>query len=169
MPVTPQRDHILGSIHAPVVLVEYGDFECQHCGRAYIIVKQIQQRFGNRLCFVFRHFPQTQIHAHSQNAAETSEVAAAQGMFWQMHDMLFENQQALNNGYLMEYAIKLELDTTQFLRDMFADIYAERVREDVVSGVSSGVSSTPTFFINNVCHSGAWDLESLLSAITLAE
>ncbi len=164
LPVT-KRDHIQGEIDAPVVLVKYGDFECPYCSMACTIVKQIRQSYSDQTCFVFRHFPQSRLHPHAQNAAEAAEVAGAQGKFWQMHDILFEHQPALDNGYLMEYALRLELDITRFLQDMHADVYAPRVQSDWQSGINSGVSSTPTFFINSLRHTGAWDLNTLQAAI----
>lgn len=167
LPVTA-RDHIQGAMDAPVVLVEYGDYQCPYSGRAYLIVKEIQRRLGEKLCFVFRHFPLTQIHPQAQKAAEVAEAAAAQGKFWQMHDTLFEHQQALEDAYLIEYAVMLDLDTIQLLRDMSAHVYAQRVQEDINSGASSGVSRTPTFFINNICCLDAWDLERMLAAIVQA-
>lgn len=162
------RDHTRGPRDAPEVLVEYGGYQCPHSGQAYGIVQEIQQRLGDRLCFVFRHFPLTEIHPQAQKAAEAVECAGVQGRFWEMHDILFQRQPALGNGELVEYALELGLDMPQFLSTLAGRIYAERVYEDFESGVSSGVSSTPTFFINGVRHAGPWDLESLLAAIAAA-
>jgi protein-disulfide isomerase len=145
-----------------MTLVEYGDYECSRCGRAYSVAKRVQQRLGDRLCFVFRNFPIREIHPCAQHAAEAAEAAGAQNKFWQMHDRLFEHQQALANGFLVEYADKLSLDTTRFLRDMSQHVYSDRVREDFTSGTQSGVHGTPTFFINGVRHDGLWDVESLV-------
>lgn len=164
-----KRDHIQGPIDAPVSLVEYGDYECLYCGQAYLLIKEIQRRLGNKLCFVFRHFPLIQLHPHTHKAALVAEVAGAQGKFWQMHDTLFEHQQALDDCHLVEYAVELELDITRFLRDMSGRVYAKRVQQDLESGVSSGVSSTPTFFINSFRYSGACDLEELLAVIVEAD
>lgn len=163
-----ERDHIQGSMDAPVVLVEYANYQCTSCGQASVIVKEIQRQLGEQLCFVFRNFPLTQMHAHAQYAAEAAEVAAAQGKFWEMHDTLFAHQQALDDGNLVEYAVGLDLDISRFLRDMSAHVYANRVQEDFNSGVYSGVKGTPTFFINNVRHKNPWDRETLLAAIAKA-
>jgi protein-disulfide isomerase len=168
LPVS-ERDHSQGPENASVTLVEYGDFECPYCGAAYPIVKQVQQRLGNRLRFVFRNFPLSNIHPHAQHAAEAAEAAGAQGKFWQMHDTLYEHQQALNDRHLIQYATDLGLDSERFERDLASHAFAGRVREDFMSGVYSGVNGTPTFFINGVRHDGAYDLETLIAAIEGAE
>ena len=167
MPVS-QRDHQQGPEIAPVTLVEYGDYECPYCGEAYPIVKAIQRRLGNRLRFVFRNFPLTQIHPHTQQAAEAAEAAGTQGKFWQMHDSLFEHQQALDDAHLIHYAVALQLDQETFKREMTAHVYTRRVREDFLGGVRSGVNGTPTFFINGIRHDGSYALESLLAALEAA-
>jgi len=159
------RDHIQGPADAPVTLVEYGDYECPYCGRAYPIVKEVQAQLGDRLRFVFRNFPLTQLHPHAEHAAEAAESADAQGKFWEMHDTLYEHQRALDDTHLLQYAEALGLDREAFRADMTRHARAERVREDFLSGVRSGVNGTPTFFINGVRHDGAWDAESLLTAI----
>jgi protein-disulfide isomerase len=164
-----ERDRIQGSLDAPVVLVKYGDYQSPDCGESHRIIKVIQQQLGNRLGFVFRHFPQVSIHPQAQKAAEAAEAAATQGKFWQMHDTLFEHQQALDNGYLVEYANDLRLDITQFLQAMWGHVYADRVNEDVESGLRSGVTTTPTLFINGIRYNDAWNVESLLAAITRIE
>jgi len=160
-----QRDHQQGPATAPVTLVEYGDYECPYCGEAYPIVKEIQRRLSDRLRFVFRNFPLTQSHPHAQHAAEAAEAAAAQGKFWEMHDSLFEHQQALDDAHLVHYAATLQLDQEKFEREMTEHIYAPRVREDFLSGVRSGVNGTPTFYINEVRHDDSYALEMLLAAI----
>src|ERR1700694_5399822 len=167
MPVSP-RDHRLGPETAPVTLVEYGDYECPYCGQAHPIVKEIQRRLGDQLCFVYRHFPLSQIHPHAEHAAEAAEAAGAQGKFWQMHDYLFEHQRALDDAHLLLYAADLELDVDRFKREMTEHVYARRVREDFLSGVRSGVNGTPTFFINGIRHDAGYDLETLLYTIELA-
>ena len=164
MPVGP-HDHRQGPETAPVTLVEYGDYECPYCGEAYPIVKEIQRRLGDRLRFVFRNFPLPQSHPHAEHAAEAAEAAGAQGKFWQMHDTLFEHQQALDEAHLLQYAVALQLDTDRFGHEMTEHMYANRVREDFLSGVRSGVNGTPTFFINGVRHDASYDLETLLAAI----
>jgi protein-disulfide isomerase len=163
-PVGP-RDHMQGPPDAPVTLLEYGDYECPFCGAAYPVVKAIQSRLGDQLCFVFRNFPLNEAHPHAQDAAEAAEAAGAQGKFWPMHDMLYENQDALEPEDLVQYARALHLDLPRFVREMREHIHAPRVREDFLSGVRSGVNGTPTFFINGVRHDGGYDLASLLAAI----
>jgi protein-disulfide isomerase len=163
-PVGP-RDHMQGPPDAPVTLVEYGDYECPFCGAAYAIVKAIQERLGDQLCFVFRNFPLTEAHPHAEDAAEAAEAAGGQGKFWPMHDMLYENQDALEPEDLVQYARSLRLDLPRFVKELSEHVWAERVREDFRSGVRSGVNGTPTFFINGVRHDGGYDMASLLAAI----
>jgi protein-disulfide isomerase len=158
-------DHASGREDASVTLVEYGDYECPHCGRAYPIIKELQKRLGANLRFVFRNFPLTRIHAHAEHAAEAAEAAAAQGKFWEMHDAIFENQRTLDDLHLIKFANELALDVVRFEEELKAGLYAERVRADFRGGVRSGVNGTPTFFINGVRHNGAWELEDLLTAI----
>ncbi len=167
LPVS-ERDHIQGPADAAVTLVEYGDYECPHCKRAYPIVKQIQRRMGRRLRFVFRNFPLRESHPHAQHAAEAAEAAGAQGKFWEMHDLLFERQFALEDESLIEYAGDLGLDVPRFREDLAEGAYAPRVREDFRSGVMSGVNGTPTFFVNGARHDDAWDVEPLLAALERA-
>lgn|SRR5882724_990744 len=159
------RDHVQGLRNAPVTLVEYGDFECPYCGAAYPIIKQVQRLLGEDICFVFRHFPLTQVHPHAEGAAEASEAAGAQRRFWAMHDLLFENQQTLDSRNLVSFAEMLELDIERFVQELEARVYSQRVREDFMSGVRSGVNGTPAFFINGIRHDGSWELAPLLAAI----
>jgi protein-disulfide isomerase len=161
-------DHAQGPPNATVTLVEYGDFECPHCGRAHPIVKAVQRRMGNRLRFAFRHFPLAEIHPHAQHAAEAAESAATQGKFWEMHDRLFERQFALEDEHLMEYARDLGLDAPRLARDLTAHTYKPQVRDDFMSGVRSGVNGTPTFFVNGVRHDEAWDENTLAAALERA-
>jgi protein-disulfide isomerase len=163
-----ERDHASGPATAPVTLLEYGDYECSDCGNAYLIVKQIQQRLGDRLRFVFRHFPLATIHPHARHAAEAAEIAGLQGRFWQMHDYLFEHQAQLDDESLRRYAANLRLDTDRFDRELSEHVQAARVREDFMSGVRSGVNGTPTFYINGVRHDEPWDVQTLLAAIQRA-
>jgi protein-disulfide isomerase len=167
-PPVSKRDHLRGSLDAPVVMAEYGDFECAFCGQAYWVVKELEQALGEVLCVAFRHFPLNTVHPHAQHAAEAAEAAGAQGRFWEMHDMLFERQQALEDSDLVDYALALGLDAERFTRDMLEHRWAPRVREDFMSGVRSGVNGTPTFFINGVRHDGGFDPDSLLRAIEYA-
>jgi len=163
-----ERDHAQGAPDAPVTLVEYGDYECPHCGRAYPILKQVRQRLGGSLRFVFRNFPLRESHPHAEHAAEAAEAAGAQGKFWEMHDRLFERQFALDDDYLVEYAGDLGLDAARVGRELAAGAYAPRVREDFRSGVTSGVNGTPTFFINGLRYDESWDVEPLVAALEQA-
>jgi len=164
-PPVNDADHAQGPQDAPVTLVEYGDYECPHCGRAHPIVKEVQRRLGARLRFVFRNFPLAQAHPHATSAAEAAETAATQGRFWEMHDLLFEHQTALDEPHLLQYAATVGVDREQFQADLAAHTYAERVRRDFVSGVRSGVNGTPTFFINGIRYDDDWDLASLEAAL----
>jgi protein-disulfide isomerase len=158
MPVT-QSDHILGSLDAPITLVEYGDFECPHCGRAHPILKQVLRMLGEQLCLVYRNFPLTQIHPHAEHAAEAAEAADALGGpddYWQMHDTIFENQDALEDEDLLRYASEIGLDVTAFARALRSGQFAPRVKQDFLGGVRSGVNGTPTFFVNGERYDGDW-------------
>ncbi|HEV7990465.1 MAG TPA: DsbA family protein [Gemmatimonadaceae bacterium] len=160
------RDHIAGAADAPVVLVEYGDFECPHCGRAYPIVEAARRSLGRELAFVYRHFPLAEIHPHAALAAEASEAAGAQGKFWEMHHTLFEHQQALELQDLLAYAGTLGLDVARFATELAEGAHTEKVRGDVRGGVRSGVNGTPTFFINGARFDGNWaDQESFIGVL----
>jgi protein-disulfide isomerase len=159
------RDHIQGPADAPLTLVEYGDYECPHCGRAYPIVKDVQRRLGKQLRFVFRNFPITNLHPHAEDAAEAAEAAGAQKHFWEMHDALFEHQSALDDRHLSAYAAAIGLDVPRFDRELSSHVHAKRVREDFSSGVRSGVNGTPTFFINGIRHDDSWDPDTLTQAL----
>ena len=163
-----ERDHTYGPADAPVTLVEYGDYQCPYCGQAYGILKTIQSRFGRRLRFAYRHFPLAEIHPLAVGAAEAAEAAAAQGRFWEMHDLLYENQPVLDESDLMRYAHQLELDVARFVNELARHTYEGRVREDFMSGVRSGVNGTPTFFINGIRHDGPWDVDTLTEALMVA-
>ncbi len=164
----PRRDHIRGTIDAPVKLVEYGDFECTFCGEAYPVVQAVQRELGNNLCFAYRHFPITTVHLHAEHAAEAAEAAGAQGKFWEMYDLLFQNQDALEDEDLASYAEILGLDVDRLMAEILAGAYSGRIRQDFSSGIRSGVNGTPTFFINGIRHDGAWGLEEMLEALTRA-
>jgi protein-disulfide isomerase len=163
-----EHDHILGPAAAPVTLVEYADFECPFCLRAYPVLKELRRRLGGRLRIVFRQFPLRDQHPHAQHAAEAAEAAAAQGKFWEMHDLLFEHQQALEDEHLVRYAAELGLDTDRFERELAEHRYRDQVQEDVLSGYRGGVRGTPGFFVNGVRHQGRWELEDLLPLIEAA-
>jgi protein-disulfide isomerase len=168
VPVSEDRDHVQGPANAPVTLVEYGDYQCPFCGRAYPIVKELQSRLGGRLRFVFRNFPIATSHAYAEQAAEAAEAAAAQGRFWPMHDLLFENQANLREEDLRGYAERLGLDTGRFDRELAEHAYADRVHEDFMGGVRSGVNGTPTFYINGARYDDSYDIETLLPALERA-
>jgi protein-disulfide isomerase len=167
MPVG-DRDHVEGSADAPVTLVEYGDYECPYCGKAFLIVKAIQEQMGDRLRFVFRNFPIATSHPHARRAAEVAEAAGAQGKFWPMHDLLYRHQNTLDEASLLRYAQRLELDMVQFEHDLQNHTYAQRVRDDFMSGVRSGVAGTPAFFINGVLYQERWEQEPPLAALNAA-
>ena len=165
LPVTESRDHIQGPITAPVTLVEYGDYECPYCAQAYLITKEIQERLGDKLRFVFRNFPLTKIRPHAYETALAAEAAAAQGKFWEMYDYLFKHGQAVTNGSLRRSAASLGLNLTKFDSEFYERMYSNHIDEDIQSGNSSGVKGTPTFFINGELYNGSWDLDSLLGAL----
>ena len=164
----PGRDHIQGPIDAPIKLVEYGDYECPYCGEAYPVVKAIQERLGNRLCFAFRNFPLTNIHPHAEHAAEAAEAADEQGRFWEMHDLLYEHQDALEDEDLAQYASDLGLDARRLISEVQAEAHLSRIREDFRSGARNGVNGTPTFFINGVRYDGPVDPESMMAYLARA-
>lgn len=151
-----ERDHSLGAANATVTLVEYGDFECPHCGRAHSIVQGIRRYMGDQLRFVYRHFPLAEAHPHAQSAAEASEAAGAQGRFWEMHDILFRNQHALEDDDLLLYAARIGVDAQRVRRELATGFWTRKVRDDFRGGVRSGVNGTPTFFINGVRYDGNW-------------
>jgi formate-nitrite transporter family protein len=167
-PPVSNTDHRVGPDDAPITLVEYGDYECPHCGSAHRIVLAVRQRMGQRLRFVFRHFPLAEIHPHAMHAAEAAEAAADQGKFWEMHDALFENQEALKDSDLIRYAQALGLDAERVERELVSGAHEQRVREQFRSGVRSGANGTPTFFINGIRYDGPWDPDTLLDALEAA-
>jgi protein-disulfide isomerase len=156
-------DHIQGPADAPVTLVEYGDYECPYCGRAYTIVKALQKR--KRLRFVFRNFPLREMHPNAEAAAETAEFAAAQNQFWEMHDLIYENQQDLSDQLLSDLAKRLKLDAKGLANALKSGEFTDRVQKDFSGGVRSGVNGTPTFFINGQRHDADFELETLARAI----
>ena len=167
VPVGP-GDHIIGPSGAPVTLVEYGDFECPHCGRAHPIVKEVLRAVGDEIQFVYRHFPLTRIHPRAEPAAEIAELAGQFGKFWEMHDMLFENQDALEGEDLIAYAEALGISGAAAARALTTGQFREKVRADFAGGVRSGVNGTPTFFINGMRYDGSWDLQPLREALDAA-
>ncbi len=164
--VNRNRDHIQGPDNAPVTLVEYGDYECTYCGQAYLIIKQVQNYFGDSLRFVFRNFPLTQVHPNAQKAAEAAEEAANQNKFWEMHDYLYEHQQALDDKHLEKYAKIVGLNLERFNEDMKNHTHISKIREDFLSGVQSGVNGTPSFYINDIRYDNSWDFDTLTQILT---
>ena len=160
-----ERDHRQGPATAAVTLVQYGDYECPYTRQSTTIVRAIQQQLGDKLRFVFRNFPLTEIHPHALHAAFAAEAAAAQGKFWQMHDTIFHHQHTLEDADLAHFAEAVGLDMQQFARDMEERPYISRIEEDLQSGIRSGVRGTPTFFINGVLYPGSWEQEALLAAL----
>jgi protein-disulfide isomerase len=166
VPVTP-HDHIRGPANAPVTLVEYGDYECPACGAAYPIVNLVQQHFGPRMRLVFRHFPMSQVHPHAESAAESAEFAGAHGLFWEMHDGIYENQDRLGLPLLFALAAALGLSAPDLHAALASGTYAPKVRKDFLGGARSGVNGTPTFFINGMRHDGSYAFDDLVAAIEL--
>ena len=164
VPVAP-ADHILGDEHAPVTLVEYGDYECPHCGHAHPIVKAVRKHFGQQLRFVYRHFPLTQIHPHAEVAAEAAEFAGASGRVWEMHDGIFENQDRLGVPLLTELVGELGLSSNDLVGDLQDHVYVPKVKSDFLGGVRSGVNGTPTFFVNGRRYEGTPEFAELVEAI----
>jgi protein-disulfide isomerase len=164
VPVT-DKDHSRGPADAPATLVEYGDYECPHCGAAQAVVKQLQRHFADPIRFVFRHFPLTQIHPFAETAAESAEFAASYRKFWQMHDALYANQGRLDPAVLVELAKMLALPEGELVDALSDARYTPKVRADFIGGVRSGVNGTPTFFINGVRHDGSYDFDTLAEAI----
>jgi Na+/H+ antiporter NhaA len=166
--VDPERDHVRGSDDAPVTLVEYGDYQCSYCGQAEIVIRELLDSFGDDLRYVWRHLPLNDVHEHAQTAAEAAEAAAAQGKFWEMHDILLDHQGDLNPTDLARYANDIGLDLTRFWADLREREYAPRVALDVASADESGVAGTPTFFINGKRHRGAYDVNTLTATVRAA-
>jgi protein-disulfide isomerase len=142
------NDHGTGNKNAHIVLVEYGDYQCPHCGHAYPLLKRLMQEMGDQLYFVFRNFPLQEIHPAAIMAAQAAEAAAKQNKFWEMHDLIFEHQDNLHGNTFLQLAEKLKLDLTRFAQDWKSEQILERVETDFESGVRSGVNGTPTFFVN---------------------
>lgn len=164
VPVT-ERDHVRGSPQAPVLIVEYGDYECPHCGRAYWVVKRVLDELGDQVGFVFRNFPLSEVHPRAESVAEALEAASGQGRFWEMHDWFYEHQHQLEGLDLEEHAESIGLDVALWKKELRERAYRDRVREDLETGRDSGVTGTPTFFINGIRYEGEHDFESLLAAI----
>jgi Na+/H+ antiporter NhaA len=166
-PVDPERDHVRGPADAPVTVLEYGDFECPFCGQAEPVLRELLRDFGD-VAYAWRHLPLNDVHPNAQRAAEAAEAAAEQGAFWEMHDLLLERQDALNFRDLVGYAEELGLDVERFEEDLRTRSGAGRIAQDVDSADLSGVSGTPTFFINDLRHYGAYDIATLSAAVKAA-
>ena len=158
-------DHILGPASATVTVIEYGDFECPYCRAACPAVKMLLKHFQDRVRFAFRHFPDAEMHPHAERAAESAETAAAQGKFWPMHDLLFENQQRLGDEYLRQYALQTRLDLEWYDRDMGSRIHLPSIREQINNGMEHGARGTPTFFVNGVIEDVSFGMDTLYKAI----
>ena len=167
VPVDHHYDHIRGPEKSPVTVVEYGDFECRYCGEAEPVIRELLADYGD-VHYVWRHLPLTDVHPHAQLAAEGAEAAARQGRFWEMHDLLLDHQGALTGRDLRNYAADLGLDAARFAADLRRETGGGKIAADVDSADLSGVSGTPTFFINGRRHHGAYDIDSLASAVRAA-
>jgi protein-disulfide isomerase len=167
LPVAP-TDHTLGADHAPVTVVEYGDFECPNCKQAAPAVKLLLERFDQKVRFAYRHFPLVDVHPHAMAAAQAAECAGAQGKFWEMHDLLFAHQDHLKPKQLHGYAEQLGLDLASFTAEMDDEVYLQRVREHIQSGLQSGVRGTPGFFVNGTIHDVSFGIRSLFDAVEAA-
>jgi Na+/H+ antiporter NhaA len=166
-PVDPERDHVRGPLDAPVTVLEYGDFECPYCGQAEPVLRELLRDFGD-VAYVWRHLPLNDVHPNAQRAAEAAEAAAEQGAFWDMHDLLLEHQDALGYRQLLGYAEQLGLDVERFEDDLRTRVGAGRIAQDVDSADLSGVSGTPTFFVNDLRHYGAYDIATLSASVKAA-
>ena|SRR5947207_148309 len=164
-PVGP-HDHVQGNRDAPIELVEYGDYECPFCARAYWSVKAVQEALGDDLRFVFRNFPLAQVHPHAIPAAQAAEAAGLQDRFWEMHDILFEHQDMLGETNLFRFAEALGLDMQRFARDFASPEVAATIRADFLSGARSGVNGTPTFFVNGERYNGSWASQDFVAALS---
>lgn len=167
-----KRDHHQGLLNTSIVLVEYGHYQCPQCREVHQLIQEIQQHFSsgfpeeNWISVVFRHFiDEHSAYPQAQKAAEAVEAAAAQGRFWQMHDMLFTHQEALDNGYLVEYANRLDLDICQFLQDLSQHVHIDRINQNIEGGLESGVTTVPALFVNGNRYRDRWNLEQLMAVI----
>ena len=164
IPVT-QHDHILGPMAAPVTMVEYGDYQCPHCGAAHPIVKQVLEHFGDELRFVYRHFPLSEIHPLAAPAAESAEFCGAHDRFWEMHDAIFENQDQLSLPLLLALVGALGLSEKSLREALLQGTYVEKVKNDFLGGMRSGVNGTPAFFLNGRRHDGSYAFGDLVAAV----
>jgi protein-disulfide isomerase len=168
-PPVNKNDHIHGPVNASLELVEYGDYQCPHCGAAHPVVRQIQKKFGRHLKFVFRHFPLSNVHEYALPAAIAAEAAARQDKFWQMHDIIFENQSLLSDQAFIEFALAIGLNIPAFRMDVMDEALAEKIETNFESGVRSGVNGTPSFFINGMKYNGSFDYAPLSEILETQE
>jgi protein-disulfide isomerase len=168
-PAVGQDDHIQGATNAPIILLEYGDYQCSYCGEAYSIIKFVQKKFDNRLQFVFRNFPLNEAHPDAFNAALVAEAAAVQGKFWEMHDILYEHQDRLDLESLAGYAKEIGMDAHQFERDIHGTALSDKVEQDFESGIRSGVNGTPSFYVNGSKFEGDWSEQGLADYLNDAD
>jgi protein-disulfide isomerase len=161
-------DHVLGPEHAPLTVLEYGDFECPNCTQAAPAIKMILKRYENRIRFVYRHFPLEEVHPHALAAAQAAEAAGAQGKFWPMHDLLFERTGKLGNDHLRACAERIGIDMARYTAEMDDEIHRQRVREHLAGGRASGVRATPTFFINGKLFDVSYGIHTLADAVAAA-
>lgn len=162
-------DHIEGNEKAPIIFLEYGDYQCPFCGEAYGVIKELQAKFKEQLQFVFRNFPLVEIHPLAKIAAQTAEFAAEYGKFWQMHDLIYENQDNLSLPFLIELNKELKLPLNEYEVALETEKFESKIKEDFLGGVRSGVNGTPTFFINGQRYNGAYQFEDLAAAINQAK
>jgi protein-disulfide isomerase len=163
LPIRPE-DHVYGAETAEITLVEYGDYECPECGRLFHAIHRLQESSPDRLRIAFRHYPLSGIHPHALLASEAAEAAGEQRMFWEMHELLFRNQDRLDRKHLVGYAEQLQLDVKRFVHELKTSVYADRVREDFRRGVQNGVYGTPGLFVNGIRYGGPYDDQSILHA-----
>jgi protein-disulfide isomerase len=161
-------DHVIGPSHAPVAVIEYGDFECPNCKQAAPAVKLLLDRFAGRIRFVYRHFPLEEVHPHALQAAEAAESVGSQGKFWPMHDLLFGNQRHLKLHQLRSYAEQLQVEMARYTAEMDDHVYLQRIREHIRSGRESGARHTPTFFVDGKIQDVSFGLQLLFDAVALA-
>ena len=161
-------DHSDGAEHARVTVIEYGDFECPNCKMAAPTPKLLLERFPGRVRFIFRHFPLEEAHPHALAAAEAAEAAAAQGRFWPMYDLLFQNQAHLKAGDPRRYAAEAGLDLVRYTAEMDDHIYLQKVREQIDGGRRSHIRATPTFFVNGVVQDVSYGMQGLHDAVSAA-
>jgi protein-disulfide isomerase len=167
-PPVSERDHVIGPANARVTLVEYGDYECPHCGAVYPIVRAARKAFGGNLRFVFRHFPLRSSHPHALAAAKAAEAAAAQGKFWEMHDRLYQRQTELTDRDLERHARELGLDVERFRTSLGERAHEERIRQDLASAAESGARGTPSLFLNGERYEGPLERDAIFAALARA-